>query len=348
MAELRKNPISGRWVIFSTHRGKRPSDFRNHEQHKEAGAAEATPGGAVCAFCAGHESEGGGNVLVLGGSSDQQTASNWLVRVAMNIFPAVSSDPKYWSRGKSREGPPYEGCFLKGLGSHEVVIETPDHNVSFVDLPVSHVEEVLKAFQARVLYFRKEKVLKYCQIFKNQGGPAGASMSHSHSQIIALPIIPKDIQDEIHCAKTYFKQHQRCLLCDIISKELEYNVRVIGAFTRFVVLSPYAAAFPYESWIVPLKHSSNFEGMDDQEVQNLAEILKSTLTKLNALFNFPPYNYTIQTSPLQEPWNAPYFHWYIRIIPHLTILAGFELATDCHINPVFPEEVAKLLQVRRI
>ncbi|KAJ7545607.1 hypothetical protein O6H91_08G003400 [Diphasiastrum complanatum] len=184
-----------------------------------------------------------------------------------------------------------------------------------------------------------------CKAFKNQGGSAGASMRHSHSQLIALPIVPKDITEEVHCAKMYFEQHQRCLLCDIVANELEKNVRVVGAFTHFVVLSPYAASFPYESWIVPVKHSSNFENINDIEVQDLAGILKSVITKFNVLFDFPPYNYTIQTAPLQESWDFSYFHWYIRVIPHLTTLAGFELATGCHINPVVPEQAAQLLQL---
>jgi UDPglucose--hexose-1-phosphate uridylyltransferase len=232
---------------------------------------------------------------------------------------------------------------MNGIGAHEVIIETPDHKASLADLPEKQVEDVLWAFKKRVLDLRQDGRLRYTVIFKNHGESAGASLEHTHSQLIALPVIPKRVREEIDGAKSYYDYKERCIYCDIVQQELRGGVRVVTETDLFLVLCPYAARFPFETWILPKKHEAHFEDSDARTLQNLAWVLRGTLRRLDQALENPPYNFIIHTAPLQEG-NMPAYHWHIEIMPKLTRVAGFEWATGFHINPTPPEEAAKFLR----
>jgi UDPglucose--hexose-1-phosphate uridylyltransferase len=232
---------------------------------------------------------------------------------------------------------------MNGIGAHEVIIETPDHTKTFAELPEKRIEDVLWAFRDRMLDLRKDKRFRYILVFKNHGDAAGASLEHTHSQLIALPIVPRAIREEVNGAKQYYEYKERCIYCDIIRQELESGVRVVSENDDFVTLSPYAPRFPFETWILPKQHESMFENSPTHEIENLARSLKLLIGKIDVVLEHPAYNLVLQSAPLQEP-STEYYHWHIEFMPRLTKVAGFEWGSGFYINPTAPEEAAHYLR----
>ncbi len=329
MPELRKDPITGRWVIISTDRGKRPSDFvRESVQIK---------GNGFCPFCYGNETKTPPEVLVYGRNGSGKDTPGWSIRVVPNKFPALQIEGDL-----DREG---EGLFdrMNGIGAHEVIIETPDHQSTLATLPDKSVEEVLWAYRDRMLDLKNDKRFRYILLFKNHGEAAGASLEHTHSQLIALPIVPKRVREEVDKSKHYFEEKERCIFCDMIRQEVETGSRVISENEHFIALAPYAPRFPFETWLLPRQHSSAFENHQSPTYASLARLLRDLLRRLDAVLNRPAYNYVVHTSPIGEEINE-HFHWHIEMMPKLTKVAGFEWGTGFYINPTPPEEAARFLR----
>ena len=333
MPELRKDPITGRWVIISTDRAKRPTDFVREAVKMKGG---------FCPFCPGNESKTPPEVLGFrsmadGGPEALPDTPGWRVRVVPNKFPALGIEGNLDRKA--------EGMFdkMNGVGAHEVVIETPEHNQTLATMPIKRVEDVIWAFRDRVIDLKKDKRFKYILIFKNHGEAAGASLEHPHSQLIALPIIPKQAIEELEGAKRHYEHKERCIFCDVIRQESDDGVRVVGENQDFVTLAPYAPRFPFETWILPKKHEAAFENASSHMYEMLARSLQSLLAKADRVLDNPSYNIMIHSSPLQEPGND-YYHWHIEFIPKLTKVAGFEWGTGFYINPTPPEEAAKFLR----
>ncbi|GAB4368789.1 MAG: galactose-1-phosphate uridylyltransferase [Calditrichia bacterium] len=232
---------------------------------------------------------------------------------------------------------------MNGVGAHEVIIETPDHFKDLADLEISSIRDVFWVFRERILDLKKDIRLKHVMVFKNQGMVAGASLEHTHSQLIATPIIPKRVLEEMDGAETYYKYKERCIFCDIIRQEIKDNIRVVYEEELFIAIEPYAPRFPFETWILPKSHASHFEMISDDGLQHLAVMMKEVLRRINIALNNPPHNFIIHTSPLQE---APleHYHWHIEFMPKLTRVAGFEWGTGFYINPTSPEDAAKYLR----
>lgn len=328
MPELRKDPITGRWVIIATDRAKRPADFAREQVVPQAGR--------FCPFCPGHESKTPPEVLAYrpsGGANEP----GWTLRVIPNKFPAlrVEGDLK-------REG---EGLYdkMSGIGAHEVIIETPDHMATLSDVEEKRIEDLFWAFRDRVMDLKKDSRLRYTLFFKNHGESAGATLEHSHSQLIALPVVPKRVLEELEGAKKYFEYKERCVYCDIVRQELGAGTRVVMDSDHFLVISPYAPRFPFETWVVPKLHHSHAETITPQAIQNLASVMRSTLRRIDKTLERPPFNFVLHTAPLQEA-SIPHYHWHIEIIPKLTRVAGFEWGSGFYINPTPPEESAKFLR----
>ncbi len=333
MPELRRDPIVGRWVIISTDRAKRPTDFAR-EQVKMRGG--------FCPFCYGNESKTPPEILAYrpspnGTPPPQKDSPGWTVRVVPNKFPALGIEGNL-----NRQA---EGMFdkMNGIGAHEVIIETPQHAQTLATMPAKRIEDALWAFRDRILDLRQDKRFKYILIFKNHGEAAGASLEHSHSQLIALPILPRRVVDELEGAKQYFIYKERCVFCDIVRQELDTGVRVIAENESFVTLAPYAPRFPFETWVLPKRHESAFENSSSQMFRDLSYALKTLLTKAENVLENPAYNMIIHTSPVQEP-EQEHYHWHIEFMPKLTKTAGFEWGTGFYINPTPPEEAAKFLR----
>lgn len=328
MPELRKDPITGRWVIISTDRAKRPSDFIR----QPVPPASQT----VCPFDYGNEHKTPPEVLAYrsGGGRDEP---GWRVRVVPNKFPVLGIEGEL-----NRTG---EGMYdkMNGIGAHEVIIETPDHAATLADLPERQIEEVLGAAKDRVNDLKRDRRFRYIILFKNHGEAAGASLEHPHSQLIALPVIPKRAKEENDAAREFYEQKERCIFCDIIRQESVSGARLVTETERFAVIEPYAPRFPFETWILPQRHASHFEDSDAATLQNLAWVLRTTLRKINKALERPAFNFIVHSAPVQEPF-LPYYHWHIEIIPKLTKVAGFEWGTGFYINPTPPEESARFLR----
>jgi UDPglucose--hexose-1-phosphate uridylyltransferase len=329
MPELRKDPVTERWVIVATDRARRPGDFIRQPLPTE-------PSGRFCPFCPGHESKTPPEILAYrdGSGRDQP---GWSLRVVPNKFPVLEIEGDL-----DREG---EGLFdrMHGIGAHEVIIEAPEHVLSMANLEEHSIERVLWAFRDRIADLKNDRRLRYVLLFKNHGESAGATLEHTHSQLIALPVVPKRVLEEIEVAERYYDFKERCLFCDLIRQEIKAGTRVVTETDHFLVLEPYAPRFPFETWIMPRQHRSHFEDTDTNQLKNLAWVLKSTLRKLEKVLERPPYNFLIHSAPLQEGAN-PYYHWHMEIIPRLTRVAGFEWGTGFYINPTPPEESAQFLR----
>lgn len=337
MPELRKDPIVGRWVIISTDRAKRPTDFVREQ---------VTMKGGFCPFCYGHESKTPPEVLAYrpsnnGAPPSQKDTPGWTVRVVPNKFPALGIEGTL-----NRQA---EGMFdkMNGIGAHEVIIETPEHAHTLATMPPRRIEDVLWAFRDRILDLKRDKRFKYILIFKNHGEAAGASLEHPHSQLIALPIVPRRVSDEMEGAKQYFLYKERCVYCDVVRQEIDTGIRVVAENESFVTISPYAPRFPFETWILPKQHASAFEDCSSQMFRDLAFAIKNLLIKADLVLDNPAYNMVVHTAPVQEP-EMEHYHWHIEFMPKLTKTAGFEWGTGFYINPTPPEEAAKFLREANI
>ncbi|MDO8804746.1 MAG: galactose-1-phosphate uridylyltransferase [Elusimicrobiota bacterium] len=321
MPEIRKDPVFGRWVIIASERGLRPNEFR--------------PGGAgdghACPFCAGNEALTPPVIYSLPGP-----AGGWRLRVVRNKFPALTSEGSSDNRR--------EGIYnrMDGMGFHEVVIETPEHGRLLEEMPVEAIADVLKTFMLRIKEIKKDPRIKYVMIFKNHGRNAGASLLHPHSQIIAMPMAPLRVMQEIDGAADYHIERGTCVFCDIVTEEISFKRRVVAENSSFLAVTPYASRFSFETWILPKKHFSHFENIPETEAGALAEVLKTALGKLSASLPDLSYNLIVHSMPVQEP-EAEHFHWHIEIMPKLTHVAGFEWGTGFYINTVSPEDAAEIL-----
>ncbi len=340
MSELRKDPISGRWVIIATERSKRPDDFR-----PARGVGEAPASAGFCPFCRGNEGKTPPEVFALRDDGTPADSPGWRVRVVPNKFPALN-------RGTQASLHTRGGIFewMEGVGVHEVIIENPEHGQELADLPVGHVRDILGVFAQRIKTIEEELHYQYVQVFKNKGKEAGASLSHPHTQIVATPIVPKRIEEEIYGARRLFRSFKKCVFCRIIREERESGERVVHLNRHFVVIAPYASRFPFEVTIFPLRHSPFFADLNEEELGSLALTLKTTLIKLKETLSDPAYNLVLHKSPnpvlARKRWPDidRHYHWHFEIFPILTKVAGFEWGTGYYINPVPPETAAGFLR----
>jgi UDPglucose--hexose-1-phosphate uridylyltransferase len=333
LPDLRKDPITGRWVIIATDRAKRPTDF--------AKESVEIRGNGFCPFCPGNESKTPPEVLAYGRNGTGRDTPGWTVRVVPNKFPALGIEGDLDRAG--------EGLFdrMNGVGAHEVIIETPDHQATLATLSEKNIEDVLWAYRDRMLDLKNDKRFRYILIFKNHGEAAGASLEHTHSQLIALPIVPRQVREEVDSARRYFQEKERCIFCDIIRQERDSSVRVICENDQFLVIAPYAPRFPFETWILPKQHASAFEHTQSPMYAMLARVMKDILVRVDTVLARPPYNYIIHTSPIGEESNDHY-HWHIEMMPKLTKVAGFEWGSGFYINPTPPEDAARFLREAQV
>lgn len=328
MPELRKDPIIGRWVIISTERGKRPSHF---------GQTEKLVSPKACPFCPGNEAATPREIIGYRPDGSEPNKPGWSLRVVSNKYPALIIE------GDLDREP--KGIYdrMNGIGAHEVIIEAPQHEYDLVDLPLQKIKDVLWAYRERYLDLQRDPRFKYILIFKNHGSAAGASVEHSHSQLIATPVIPKRVAEELIGAKKYFDYKERCIFCDIIRQEITDKERVVFENDSFIAFAPYASRFPFETWLMPKAHICHYVDIDIDMHTELAAILKNVLARLKTGLANPAYNYILHTAPVGNEYRE-YFHWHIEIIPKLTKVAGFEWGTGFYINPTRPEDAAKFLR----
>ena len=337
MPELRKDPIIGRWVIIATERAKRPDQF--------SGPVQDAPAEKPCPFCEGSESQTPPEIYALRPKHTHHNSPGWELRVVPSIAPFLRIEGDLGRSGKGL----YD--LMNGIGAHEIVIETSQHIANMADLGDEQIAKVITCYIDRMTDLEKDARFKYVLIFKNYGWAAGAGRTrHSRSQMIATPVNPKRVKEELIGARQYYEYHERCIFCDLIKQELESRERLILEVDGFIAVTPFAARFPFETWILPKKHSCDFVHLDMPSRLELAGILKKVLAKLKVGLNDPPYNYVLHTAPFRRQkmgyWKSiDYdYHWHIEIMPRLTRVAGFEWGTGFYICPLPPEDAAKFLR----
>jgi UDPglucose--hexose-1-phosphate uridylyltransferase len=331
MPQLRKDPIIGRWIIIAVERAKRPKDF--HHRGIEPPEKE-------CPFCCGKEEMTPEEIFSLKGEGE-----GWRVRVIPSKRPFLQSKEEFWSRGRG----PYD--VINAVGSHEIVVETPEHIANIADLKEDSIRDIFLTYSLRFKELEKKEDIKYVLVFKNYGWAAGGGrVRHSRSQLIATPVNLKRVKEKLEGAKFYYDYHERCVFCDIIRQGLNDKEGIVLDEGGFVGLVPFAPRFPFEVWILPKKHSPDFYKIDGEEISNLSRIVKKVLLKIKVLLHDPPYNYVIHTAPFRRShpgyWSTieDDYHWHIEITPRLTQVAGFEWGTGFYICPILPEEAAKFLR----
>lgn len=332
MPELRKDPIVGRWVIISTERGKRPADFVvQHPPIKEG----------FCPFCPGNEDKTPPEILAYRTTQTPPNTPGWHLRVVPNKYPALMIEGDI-----GREG---DGVYdrMNGVGAHEVIIESPGHKETLSTISEKQFEEIFWAYRDRILDLKRDPRFRYILIFKNHGEAAGASLEHPHSQLIALPVVPKRVVEELDGCLEYYNYKERCIFCDIIRQEIMQGVRVVTENQDFLAVTPYAPKAPFEMWILPKKHEASFENAQKHQYETLARIFSNTLKRMDRVLNSPPYNFILHTSPLKDG-GSHYYHWHFEIMPTLVKVAGFEWGSGFYINPTPPEEAANFLREAKV
>lgn len=329
MPELRKDPIIGRWVIIATERAKRPNDFRLEE--------DAIAGNGPCPFCEGNEKLTPPEVDADRIPGSDNDSPGWLTRTVPNKYPALENTPELNKQNR--------GIFerMEGVGQHEVIIESPDHSRQLADLSIDEIKRVIAVYKRRSLALGQDQRFKYVLIFKNYGLAAGASLEHSHTQLISLPVVPRRVSGEIEGMRSYFKENNSCVFCDIIVQERKEQARQICENDDFYAFCPFASRSPFEMCIVPKKHQHSFTEISEGQIDSFAGILKDVLLRIKVLLNNPPYNFIIHTSPLNGETNE-LCHWHVELMPKLTKIAGFEWGTGFYINSTPPELAGECLR----
>ncbi|MBI5203861.1 MAG: galactose-1-phosphate uridylyltransferase [Nitrospirae bacterium] len=334
MHELRKDPLMNRWIAVLSD-SMPPGEY--HLQEEEAKESE-------CILCSGREKETPPEITAIRGNGSNPNEPGWLARVIPSFKPILHVEGDLDRRGIGM----YDR--MNSIGANEIIIETPEHNKSSGDIGFEQMIRVVSLYKERIADLEKDLRLRYVLIYKNSGREAGAVYSHPHSQIIATPIIPRRIKEELDGAKQYYSYKERCIFCDIIREELRYGQRVIFETKKFIAFCPYAQSSSFEFCIIPKRHSCAFQEINSEEMEDLALMLSAMMKKLSAILKNPPYNYVIHTAPNMIPrrdhWHTlgEDFHWHIEVMPRLTRVSGFEWGSGFYVITTSPEDAAKYLR----
>jgi len=336
MYELRKDPILGRWVNVA----KTPlTSLSDYKVEKEVPDDLLT-----CPFCRGKESDTPPEIMAIREPGSKPNSPEWFTRVIPDFKPVLQVEGEL-----NRQG---VGMYDKmdGIGVSEIIIESPEHFMTSADMNVEQATRVLLTYKERILDIENDPRLRYILISKSYGRAAGAVYSHPHSRVIATPITPQRIKQELNCAKLYYSLKERCIFCDIMREEERVGTRVVFENKSCVAFCPFASAFPLEVWIIPRRHSSAFQETDSGELEDLGIAIVTILNKLKKLLDDPPYNLILHTTPIRMPrrnhWQtlSEDFDWHIEIIPRLKGAASFEWSSGFYILNTSPEEGAKYLK----
>ncbi len=339
MSELRHDPLSRRWVTIAMERSRRPGEFRFPQP---VPSSDTEP----CDFCSGQETRTPPELYAVrdrGGAN----SSNWVVRVIPNKQPVFAIEGSIDRRAIGL----YDR--MRGIGAHEIVIETPIHRVKPAEMPLLQLSAALTASRIRMSDLMRDNRFKYVLLFKNYGETAGATIHHPNQQIVATPVTPLLVSTQLSAARSYFQLKERCLFCDVIDQELDRGTRIVHVDDDFVSFAPYASRFPYEIHLYPRQHTHQFATLSDANTEKLSAHLLTVFRRLDIVLGDAPLNWMLVNGPNTNVdvrragfWATLEhdFHWHIEILPRLTPMAGFEWGTGLFINPTPPEDAAAFLR----
>lgn len=351
MGEIRLNPLTREWVILAPARARRPGHFR-----RPAAGAVAPQWLATCPFCPGNEGETAEERARWGSTlgAAVRPPAPWHVRAVHNKFPAVGPGT----------GPPavrVDGgqVSLEAHGHHEVLIDTPRHDLHPATQPRDAFRQVVHAYHARFRAVASDPGVAQVVVFKNHGIAAGISQDHSHSQLVGLPIVSEQVRGRVAAHAEYTRAHGGCVVCDTLAEERRHGARVLVDNPSFLAVVPYAALSPFHTWIFPKRHEPSFAGATPAELSELADTLRRVLRMLYFGLGDPAYNFVIRSVPTGRgldgaaldghgPKPNTSFHYYVAIVPRVARVAGFELGSGMFINTVDPDESAAFLRNVRV
>jgi UDPglucose--hexose-1-phosphate uridylyltransferase len=325
MAELRREPITRTWVVITTDNPKGPLDYLSfkppYQRLEEKG---------VCPFCPGNE-----------GLTPKETFSlssegrGWSVRVVPNKFPFFHIEGDFGRRP--------EGMYdvMEAIGAHEIVVEAPEHRQNFATMEPDQIEKILIAYRERLIDLERDLRFQQFLILKNY---PGVFNRHPHSHLMAGPVVPRRIDEEIWGTLDYYQRKERCIFCDIIKEEISVKKRVILETVHFLIFAPFASRFPFETWIIPKIHSPDFHHITEEEIRDLSVGIQSLFNCFYKLLSDPPYSLALHTSPVQSRFHRPEYHWHIETRLRIGLREGFEWGTGFFVNPTPPEDAAAFLR----
>jgi len=325
MAELRREPIARRWVVITKDPIRGPNDYLPYKPPYE----RPEPKGP-CPFCPGNEEMTPKEIFSL-----RPEGTKWSVRVIPNKFPFFRIEGDFDRRA--------DGMYdtMEAIGAHEIVIESPEHQHLFATMAPEQIERVLLAYRERLLDLKRDVRLQQVLILKNY---PGIFNHHPHSHILAMPVLPRGIDDEIGGALDYYRRKDRCIFCDIIKEEISRKQRVVLETVHFLVFCPFASRYPFETWIIPKVHSADFHDLSREMTADLAGAIQSVFASFHSLLSDPPYSVVFHTSPYQSRFHRDEYHWHIEIRLRIGLREGFEWATGFFVNPTPPEHAAAFLR----
>jgi UDPglucose--hexose-1-phosphate uridylyltransferase len=335
MSQMRKDIFTGRWVIIEHTTAVEPSHFH---------FKPVTHAATFCPFCETNEALTPPEIFAVRPPGSPPNGPGWTVRVVPNSKPRLRIEGDLNRRAEGFHD------LMNGIGAHEIIVETPRHDLSLHQLEPAAIAAVLQSCIARIQDLRRDERLRYVVLFKNHGEEAGAHIiTHSISQLIALPVTPRTIKAKLQVAQQYYGAKERCLYCDVLRQELKDQRRLVAENEQFLALAPFASRFPFEMMLLPKVHSSDFLAITLPEINALARLLRDVLQRLDRTAGSPPYNLSLQNSPKRRRREGYWktidhdFHWHLEVLPQIFPLEGFEWASGFYYNPVSPEVAARAL-----
>jgi UDPglucose--hexose-1-phosphate uridylyltransferase len=346
--EIRINPIvPSESVLVATARGMRP---RDQESRMERVTQEHVE---TCPFCIGNEDKTPPTILAV---PDEQ---DWHIRIVENLYPVLGDD-------RSDAGINFGlQQAIEGYGRHEVIIDHRNHGISLYEMELDHLATLFQTYRRRMKeLYDSDKRLKYVLVFKNFGAAAGASIKHTHSQIIAMPVIPENVFNEIHHSRQYYQKHHQCIFCTLIDEALTFEATIydrnsgeirrkvdVGQYVvergeKFIAIKPFASRYEWEVHILPLVHQSDFLACTDEDLEDFASVLKHTMARLDHVIGGAQYNFFLHSQPHGETCAdcPPSYHWHLEICPRTSIPTGFELGSGLFVSTISPEDAARQLR----
>lgn len=329
MGELRRDPVTNRWVIIDPERPDREAALK-------ADAQPPPPLSGPCPFCPGNESMTPPEIAAIGESSRHRNEPGWWVRVVPDLQPLFRIEGDFERRP--------EGPFdvMNAVGAHEIVVESPEHHLTWADLPAQQLERVLRAYRMRILDLRLDERFRSVMVVKNHA-EAARSIWHPHSHVLAFPFVPHGLDEELRGCREFYARKERCAFCDMVLHERVSCVRRVEETDHFVVLTPFASRFPFETWLLPLRHASDFGSIGERQLVDLAGLLKRTMQMIGKVLGNQSCTMALHTAPVDESHRNDY-HWHLEVLPKTPPVAGFGWGARLFVNPVPPEEAASLLR----